>query len=154
MPISNDQAQINNIRTLATYVMEKLYESEFVSHFIVKEESLLKSTWKGDTATMNADQFTAECKEQIHLFAANNASKLYSDSRNFNYPISPEQQAWLDNELLPQLITAGIAKWALIYPEEFIAQLSVNQLLEEENSQSVNIRFFSSETEAIEWLHQ
>ncbi len=132
--------------------MEKLYESEFVSHFMVNKEGILKSVWKDYTAQMNAEQFVAECKEQIHLFASNNASKLYSDSRSFNYPISPDQQAWLDNELLPQLIASGITKWALIYPEEFIAQLSVNQLLEEENSQTVNINFFSSTNEAEEWL--
>lgn len=134
--------------------MEKLYESEFVSHFMVSETALLKSIWKDNTINMEAEQFTEECKEQINIFKTYNAKKLYSDSRKFMFSISPEQQEWLDNNLLPQLIEAGIDKWALIYPEEFITQLSVDQLFDEENSQTVNINFFSDETKALTWLNE
>lgn len=122
--------------------MDKLYESQFVSHFIIREKSLLKSVWKSNTTNMRPEQFIQECNEQNKYLQSTQALKLFADSRKFLFPISPELQEWLDNKMIPQLIAVNLSKWALIYPEELVSQLSVDQLLSAKNAQKLNVSFF------------
>ena len=98
---------------------------------------------------------TALFKKQLKIYAEYlqevRAKAVLIDLRQFAYTVSPDEQIWIDTQIVT-IEQNIINKQAILSPEEFIAELSVEQTMEEENAQSLTIAFFSTEKEAIEWL--
>ncbi len=117
-----------------------------------KENKLLKQVYKKNTTNLNDKKY----QKQELLFAEE--VKKYSpcclliDFRDFNYPIIPEIQDWIVHEIFPVYVKAGVKKMALLESAEMIAQLSIEQTVDEDDEKEIEIEYFSNENQAREWL--
>jgi len=79
-----------------------------------------------------------------------------SDSRQQNSAISPEIQVWIAQNIYPRWYKAGLKKLAIVIPQELIANLSIEQVVDEieivKEANAYEIRYFESDTTAKEWL--
>jgi hypothetical protein len=77
---------------------------------------------------------------------------FFLDTVNFFFPIEPTLQIWVAETILPKIAEAGCKKIAFLTSEDFVAQLSVEQTMEERDDLSFQVRYFLSESEAFSWL--
>ena len=74
-------------------------------------------------------------------------------SKNFEFTISPEIQKWIDEKIFPRYIKAGVKKFAYIMSSDMVAQLSIEQTMEEQQaSQGFQTNYFDNEADARKWL--
>ena len=70
---------------------------------------------------------------------------------NFLFPVNPQNQEWID-KTIARTAAAIIKKKAMVMSSDFIAQLSIQLTLEENNASDINIKHFESRQEALNWL--
>ncbi len=67
------------------------------------------------------------------------------------FTISPEIQTWVDEEIT-SIERHIVKKQVLLMPQDFIAELGVEQTIEEENNQALNMEFFKTRQQALDWF--
>lgn len=79
-----------------------------------------------------------------------------SDSREQNSAITPEIQIWIAQNIYPRWYGAGLKKLAVVIPQELIANLSIQQTVDEveevKEVDTYEIRYFEDDLVAREWL--
>ncbi|UZR95430.1 hypothetical protein [Chondrinema litorale] len=76
------------------------------------------------------------------------------DARNANFAIPVETQDWLNEITRPLYKRYGIEKMALIMSNDFIAQLSFEQTIQDLQINSIDIKYFESTNDANEWVYK
>lgn len=130
--------------------MEK-FDTQFFVIEHDKEKNLLKVTWR-NTEEMETDSYQKAMLEYIAFHEKHPAPFLITDTRNFEMAIGLETQAWLDETIAPRQIALGMKKAAFLVSSDFIAQLSLEQAVDEQANQPFELRFFDNEEEALDWL--
>lgn len=87
----------------------------------------------------------AETLEKYH------ASKWLSDDRE-NAALSPEDTEWSKTNWFPRAVKAGWKYWALVVPQDIMAQLNLKEFVDSYFEQGLNIMVFTDPKEAMEWL--
>lgn len=105
---------------------------------------------ENSTNDMTEAEYKEEMRQVVHLCVSNKISKLLADTRNFFFVITPEIQEWTDTNVFAENIY--LRKFALIVSEDFIAQLALEQVIEDGASAPFITRFFSDVAVAEEWL--
>lgn len=121
--------------------MQKLYKSKYAQHLYGEEESTLYTDWFKETEYMTKEDFKIEMEAWLEASKKVNPKKIYDYCTNFIYPINPEEQVWMAHLLNPGWIQVGVKKYAHIVPEEFIANLSVEQMFEEFDKMNLDNQF-------------
>ncbi|WP_026999456.1 hypothetical protein [Eisenibacter elegans] len=100
-----------------------------------------------------ADMSEEEFKQMLLTWVAINnecqAQKAIVYSKDLLFPINPDIQDWIIQEVNPKLPTK---QTAFIMPEEFIANLAIEQYITESNGGDVIVMYFASTQEAEAWL--
>jgi len=129
--------------------MKTIYESEFKKTLLNEELSLITNIW---SATDMTDAiFQKEILEWVRLVEEYKPKFLIADTQLFIFTISLELQEWTGNVVFPRLIAAGVQKFAIIVSNEMIAQLSIEQTMEEASS-AFQSNYFSSIEDAKKWF--
>lgn len=77
---------------------------------------------------------------------------ILMDLREFFYPVTPEQQAWINQEVIPAMLSAGVCKGAFLLPADIVAALSVEQIYDREEANRLPVRMFDDLQRALKWL--
>jgi len=119
-------------------------------HLSVKDHCLFV-TWKEDSASLKDVDFMAINEQYLELIKEHNLTAFFIDTRKFYYTISLEIQGWVGENILSKLPELGVKRLAFLMSEEFIAQLSIEQTMENlgENCQ---MRYFDDKEEALIWV--
>jgi hypothetical protein len=137
-------------------MLQTLYTSHYAKHTFDTETQTLHSNWFIQTSDMTPDEFRQEMEKWAEVSEACKPTYIYDYCVHFVYPISIENQLWLAHLLNPTWIRAGVQKYAHVVPEEFIANLSVDQMFEEFFNMNLpnqfEIKHFSEAEEAMNWL--
>jgi len=128
------------------------YKSNFQTIRIYEDLKLLAKEWTPDTEYMSEQKFKEEVEKIAEVAEKYKVEKFHDNTTNFLFPISPELQTWVNESIFTRFIAAGLRKYALIVSKEMIAQLSIEQTMEEENASSFQVRYFDSPEKASEWL--
>lgn len=133
--------------------MELLYESKYYKIEIDNTTKLLKVTWSEESKNMSVEQM----KEQISkaAFFIEELSPIAflanAKKRNFIYP--PETQQWIAETYGKACIKVGIKKFAIVAPDDLIAEFSTHQTAEFASDMPLEVKHFKSEETAINWLN-
>lgn len=132
--------------------MITVYKDKYVT--IAYDLSLSCSflTWTVQTEYMTDEEF-----RQIQMIYNNcNVDYLIKrtllDTHDLRFLIGLETQQWLAENLYPRAIAAGMKRVAVVVSEELIAQLSVEQAIQEDKTDSFQTQYFDNKDEALEWL--
>lgn len=79
-------------------------------------------------------------------------NSLLINVQDLRYTIPPEMQEWTAKEVIPKMIEIGVRKLAYIIPQDFYAQLSIEQLADELPNFNFERRIFADEKTAMNWL--
>lgn len=132
--------------------MKTLLENNILKMEYNKQRLFLKNTWI-DESYLDDEVY----KESI-LIAIEEVKKLnevrymLSNTAKFNYVISVDIQNWVAERLFPVLAQKKLKRSALITTLDIFAQVSIEQLTEENKVAPIQRMYFKEEKEAIEWL--
>jgi hypothetical protein len=96
----------------------------------------------------------------IEALEAHKPPNLLINVVDLRFPITPELQEWINQEIVPRFFGLNVKKVAYVMPTEFIEKLSMEQMYDEIShtlSQEVpetNINYFKSEADALRWFSQ
>ncbi len=130
----------------------QILDSEFISIEIAENAPFLKATWKPASEDMDDKYFQTINLTYVELAQKHTLQGLCIDIQHFTYTIHPDIQEWVANEILPQLINLGIKRIAFNVSQDMIAQLSVEQTMEENTEIPLQVFYFSEISEAEAWL--
>ncbi len=129
----------------------KIFENELITMWYEEGNNLYVEKWKPTTEDMSEEQWKEMRLKTLELFVQYRANKILALSEEFYFVITPDLQEWLAENITKK---AGqfVTKVAITVPTEIVAELSVEQLMEEMETGELNTKYFDSEQEAREWL--
>jgi len=132
--------------------MKKIHHSEFIEIEFDEEQSLFDFKFY-DLEEWSDEEFKEELEIQAKLSETYHPKYFLFHSQEFNFTITPTMQEWIDQTIFPRYVKAGVKKFAYIFSSDTIAQLSIEQAMEEEiGSQAFKTMYFSHADEAKKWL--
>ena len=128
-----------------------LYESGFHKIIWHPSEGYLEDLWTPQTEMMNPEQYKQEMIQYRDMVEKYEAPKALITLVEFYFPSAPDIQTWVDNNVM--IVTKKyIKKAAFVMPKELVAQLSVEQINQGENTPQEAIKYFDNNTTALSWL--
>ena len=148
----NINPPLKHLIILIKYIlMEVLHNSKYQLIEYDAEKALFKMTWKAESYYQEQEELKQELKKYTNLIQKYHPKKTLWDLRELQFVISPELQTWIDNEISPIELQI-IQKQALLMPHDYVTNLSIDQLQEEENSNKIPTLMTDKEEEIITWL--
>ena len=129
----------------------EIYKSKFLE-IIPHQGKLMEFVWSDHSAHLTDEDFRQELLQQVKMVEQHKPAYLLIDTTHFMFAISPDVQTWIDNEVYPAWAGAGVVKIALLMSSEFIAQLSVEQAIDENTQKNLESNFFESKENALSWF--
>lgn len=129
-----------------------VYSSDFMEISYDANKSLMVFCWHNTTENMAVDRFKYEIEKSAEYLSKYKIDYIIVDNQDFHYAITPDLQLWTNELLGPKYAQSGVKRFAIITSEDFIAQLSTEQTVEEEQERSHEVRFCTSQDEAHKWF--
>ncbi len=99
--------------------------------------------WTALTKKMTADNFKEQFMAYLKYLLKYTPKFVLFDMKEFDFPITPELQNWIDKEITSHEKKI-CQKQAILMPTELIAELGIAQTLDEDNNKSMNIQIFDN----------
>lgn len=115
-------------------------------------KKLLTITWNENTETMDEDTFKRLLSEKLNLVKKYRPLMQLVDTQKFLFVIEPEMQEWISQRVFSQYEENGMRKLAFIQSEDYFAEMSLQQSIEEYQGKILETRYFLSLQEANAWL--
>ncbi|WP_020532264.1 hypothetical protein [Flexithrix dorotheae] len=115
------------------------------------EKELLEFVWQ-DTSNLNDREFRKNLEMERDFVIKFKPKRILLHTQTFRMTISVETQNWVNNEVLIPWAKAGVKKVAFLMTEEWIAQLSIEQAMNEDTLHKFDTKYFKSKKEALVWL--
>jgi len=119
---------------------------------LILREDYLEFKWNSNTEKMTADKYKEILLQYAEFVEKHKPKKMLLDTIQNKFLITPEIQEWSNKEIFPRSFKAGMSKIATLLPEDFVTQVSQEQLFDEEESKKKANQYFSDKDEAIKWL--
>ncbi len=132
--------------------MKKIYNSKLQEIYYDASKSLIKNVWLSDD--MDFDDIKKEMKNWMSKFKEKKPKYMLTDS-SLDLIIVPEVQEWIIDFLFPTIVERGVLKYALTLSDDIFAEISIEQMFDEEKdipSNKFQQYFFKDEKKALEWL--
>jgi hypothetical protein len=131
----------------------KLHESKYVIIDWEPSTSIISYIYTPDAdERMTGEDFKANMTVYGSLCQRYQPQRLLIDLRNLRFTITPDLQEWTAKEIAPR--TMSLKRIAILVSNDIFAQMSIEQLMEEEGiaDKYSAPRYFNSEVEAKSWL--
>jgi hypothetical protein len=110
------------------------------------------NTWLPATANLDEATFRTEVMQQAKAALENKPKAFLTDAVDFLFPIHPELQQWVNDEIFSRMRSAGVQKLALLISKDLIAQLGIEQLVDDDPVKGFITQYFGEKQEAIDWI--
>ncbi|NLR93609.1 MULTISPECIES: hypothetical protein [Flammeovirga] len=133
---------------------EVIYTTDFHKVEWNKDEKVLKTTWF-TPIDMEEEVYRQEVVRQIDINQLYAPEKMLVDTKEAYYNVLPATQDWINERFVKVLNIIPLEKMAWIVSEDFFAQVSFDQVMDDANDQApFKIKHFTTEEEALEWLNE
>jgi len=128
---------------------------------VLKDNTLTIDFFKEDNFLLvkrrsNKNTNEQEYKKQIidwsRIIEKYNPVKQLVDYSEYNFTITPELQQYTNENLLLPAYKAGIRKVAFLIAHDLFAQMSVEQIMNQDTGKMFEIRYFDDFEKAKSWL--
>lgn len=131
--------------------METYYKSEYLTIKFEEEKNTLITHWTTHEY-MSDEAYREECDHYEKSVIKFKPANILVHSTEAKYVIPVETQDWMTARIFPLYESYNTKKVAIIMSKDFIAQLSFEQVVEEKDSQGLQMLFFDEEQKAFEWF--
>lgn len=115
--------------------------------------------WDDPTATVvvewdgwaNTSEFAALLDAEVKALKEHRGSRLLADCRRQRV-LNPADQERADREWVPQVLEAGLRRFAIVLPVSDVASAHLRERLGKVPQTAMKIDYFASVDEAREWL--
>jgi hypothetical protein len=104
--------------------------------------------WTGYATSL---QFREGSELVLKTLIEKKARKSISDIRQMK-TISSQDQKWVETEILPRTIKAGLKATAVIRPEAYFTKVIADSITSKVDEEVIKIAYFDDLEEAKEWL--
>lgn len=132
----------------------ELYKSEYQIIEFFEEENVLKKQWFPKTEDMEPLKFKEEVLKIAEYIEKVKPLRILDITLDFKFPIVPELQTWVDEDVFPRFLAAGLKRYALLMSSEIVAQFSIEQTMEEGKGNEFQTKYFDDEEKALAWLNR
>lgn len=135
-------------------MFQEIYRSEFAVFEYDRTSNLILHTWFSSTRDMSWGQFRTILENYSKLLDKYNPKSVIINATDFAYIIIPEEQEWLDSNINQKGTEMGIHKFGFVMSKDQIAQISNEQVMQEEQGQKITTQYFNNLSEAIRWVNE
>lgn len=135
-----------------------LYSDRYLDVFYESNQKLIEFYWKKATTEMTEAEYRMVMSDLVDTFVAKSVVKkwqvshLLLDNRDFLFTMSPKLQEWQANKIFKNVTELGVKKCAIIMSQDFVAQFSIEQTIEEDERTHMITKYFDSVDDARVWL--
>ncbi|WP_027000553.1 STAS/SEC14 domain-containing protein [Eisenibacter elegans] len=130
---------------------ETVYQSTYLKIMFDTQYRLMERQWEKASTTISQTSFQEEMLQVLSMITKFRPLRVLGNTKDFHFVITPEMQSWADQEVYSQLGKLGVSRMAFVISEDFYAQLSVEQAIEE-SKKDYEVKYFRSRAEALAWL--
>ncbi len=112
------------------------------------EDQILVFTHKG---FVQGEVLRANGLQMYNTIKEKQGSKLLLNTLEMKV-LDPEDQQWINQELIPQMLAIGLLYVAILIPKSVLAAMSLKTVVKQTGESKEGIAYFSSREEAEEWL--
>lgn len=130
----------------------KLHENDVTTVILDTENSVIEQHWSDKEIT--EEEYKTDQLLFLDLVREHRPKYGLVDTRKFRFTISIELQEWVAKEITGKAVQLGMQKAAFLLPSELIAQISIEQTIDE-GALSENVlstQYFDDKNDAMEWL--
>ncbi len=125
---------------------------QFIEFHFDAQFSILTSHWN-TTAEMTDEEYKKTVLQYVAQVQKYHPRFSLLDARESAYTVHPIMQAWVNETVKPIYKAGMLEKTAFVMSKHFIAQLSIEQVVDEAADESHKKRqFFDSMDKARQWL--
>ncbi|SFF53185.1 hypothetical protein [Thermoflexibacter ruber] len=130
-----------------------LHKSSFLQINSMPEINGVKIQWLADSEKMSEEDFKAEIEAEKKALEEVKPKNILADTLQMGFAIPPNLQEWHNGIIFPVFQGIGLQKLAILVSHDLFVQVSIEQLIDEEKSNTdLKTRYFDSEENAINWL--
>jgi hypothetical protein len=132
--------------------MENKFENQFCKIDFSREKNCLYHFWKPTTKTAGWAEIKNAFLKYVDSISQSKPKSVVVDERDMGHVFSPEEQKWVDNEMMPKIISAGMKKIAIIKSKDAFVELATELMMGEENASRLQLKFIQTLDEAEAWI--
>lgn len=141
MVIINEQESLD-------YTAEQFVDNEDLKAYFYPEIKVIHFIWQRKcTGKPYKDNF----QEAVEFSSKNDASYFLSDLRKQGV-VGPEDRKWFETEIIPQAVSNGLKKAALVFEGNVFKMYYVNLLLANFLKLEIPMKMFKDTQSALDWL--
>jgi hypothetical protein len=127
--------------------------SRFYNIEVEPENELVRLIWKKESEEMLTDAEFIQIQEAyLRAVVENKARHTFIDLRHLCFTIAPDLQEKIAIKHFPIATEAGLRRVAVLNSYDVFTQISSEQLMGEDDGQTLQTRFFDNEENALNWL--
>lgn len=133
---------------------KKVLETTFVDVYFDDENKQMSNRWKASTSDMDDEGFKEVVLQMTEVVIQHKPKFMLADTLVYDFTVTPDLQEWSGEYYFAPAIKNGLEKLAFLMPEDFFTEVSIQQMMEEDDALGISTRYFDSEDKAKDWLHQ
>ncbi|TAF64280.1 MAG: hypothetical protein EAZ55_11865 [Cytophagales bacterium] len=135
----------------------KLFQNAYIQIDYDADTKTIMQVSFPESTHMEVTDFKEAFEEASRCVEIHQPLYYLSDVRQQFFPIGPDLQEWIAQNVYPRWHAAGLRKLAIIIPSELISNLSIQQTVDEVNEirdiNSYEIRYFDDIAAAKQWFY-
>lgn len=125
------------------------YESDFLT---IEWDETIEAVLMNWTGYAESDDYREGLNEGLALVRQHSAENWLADLRELK-TVSQEDQEWTQAEWHPRAFETSLANMAIVQPESVVAEMSVEDLVQELGEQ-ITMQIFDNREDARAWLDE
>ncbi|WP_027000004.1 hypothetical protein [Eisenibacter elegans] len=137
--------------------LQSIYQGDYFSATFNSAEGILYTCWT-TAYDMGEEAYREVVLSYVSAILQTKPRGVYLDARTARFPVTPELQHWIGEVVQEAATAVGLARVAYITSQDFIVQLSLEQIMDETQAAQQNQghqvvrQLFSSPEDGLEWL--
>ena len=128
-----------------------MIENKFVVLSFDEEKNCLSLLWTEETEFLNTEEFISILDMTLEVISQYKPKAILNNLKKFRAIIEDSMQDSILNNYLPDIAGLGVGKIALVYPEDQMAALSIELILQGFDHR-IDKSVFNTEDEALQWV--
>lgn len=122
----------------------------FYNDYSAEQSTLISSVFPA-SASMSEERYKQEISGLIALLEQHKPKKVVGNMKEMFFPISPEIQKWLDENLFACYAKIGLKKLAIILSNDLFTAVSIEQTIEDVEESAISVKYFDDLEKGLEW---
>jgi hypothetical protein len=132
--------------------MEIKLENQICKISYSGEKKCLYHIWKPATKSVGWGEIKNAFEKYVDSIMQTRPSSVIVDERDMGHVYSPEEQKWVDNEMMPKILSAGMTRIGIVKSKDAFVELATELMMDEKNASKLQLKFVQTMEEAESFI--